>query len=154
MLGQIYGDGAWVPGLEKPMPFYFSGTNAVATGECMCPALYGISEQFFVDSHLYVEGVEVKQWFWNIGEPKLTHAALAAVFDSSHFSNGSSVSVTIAATTNLGFVYSASNSATAINRIVGFNKPGFVQFGQNGTLELQNQMAGSNYDIDVTFFDG
>ncbi len=65
------------------------------------------------------------------------------------------VQVDIYGWSHQGFEYHASGTAQVVNRIVGFNLPAFLMIpGGNGTWQLQQEMAGQNYEFHIVYHSG
>lgn len=148
---QVATPGAWVPGYGETMPYYFTGTNSVAKGTVCCPGYVGIDQNYFVDADLKIGGTIVRHYQWPIGKPKQTLVTLSAVFDSTHFPHGTSLTVEIVGHTNLGQTWQASNSTIVTNVLSGFNYPEFWPPLANGLNEVVDQMASQNYDFQTWY---
>lgn len=102
-----------------------------------------------------VNGIEVDRFDYVPGEPTTSNVDLEVVFDSTHFPNGMQCQVDIFGWSHQGFVYHASGTAPAVNRIVEFNLPVYLWIpGGNGTWQLQQEMAGQNYEFHIVYHNG
>lgn len=109
--------GAFVPapGPDSPMPFYFSGTYCRASGRVIPP---GPGPQGILSATLYINNNATATYSYNgIGSPP-AEVILSAVFDSTQFAPGSTVTVRIDALDMQFRFYSESDTAPVANRIV------------------------------------
>lgn len=129
--------------VNSPMPFYFSGTACRASGGLGSIAVEG----YPTTMNLFIGGQLVAH-YPNIGGPASvlpslpnstlpatlggpalpyvlsTPRGLSVIFDSTHFPNGTNLTIRFEAWTNLGY-FTASDSAPVINRILIYERSDF-----------------------------
>ncbi len=128
--------GAWVPAGGGPMPHYFSGTNAYASGNA-----YSVGGTIMVEAWLKLDGVVVKHWVKPPGEPGSQSVGLETWFDSTHAGPTATIDVEFDAVDNEQNWYSAHGWAPARNRCVAFQRPEFAYYGANGVWELSQHVG-------------
>ncbi len=111
--------GAFVPASGTPMPNYFSGTACRAQG-----AIYPVSGKNMVDSQLTINGEVVCTI---TATPPMMYVAMfpSVIFDSTHFANGSAVTVTASGHDNAGNFYTGSGTSIVKNRAMFYGRYDF-----------------------------
>lgn len=123
---QISGPGAWVPGPANPgpgstpMPYYFSATNCRASG-----VINPVAYRNIVWIWLSINDEVVKEEYpdWNG-----LSVGLGAIFDSTHFQPGSTVTVSIDGMDDFGDFYHAEGSSIVKNRALLYDGIGGIWF--------------------------
>lgn len=139
--------GAYVPGPNEQMPYYFFGTYNIAKGRAIAypPAPLG-PPRYFTYGCLIVGGWGVRWFQYNPEDPICVNLTLGVVFDSTHFAPGTDVTVEIVAIDNYGTVYNTINSAPTKNRAIIYSHPEFSCWGGNGGLIADGLLSGVNYE--------
>ncbi|CAN5405683.1 hypothetical protein BH11ARM1_BH11ARM1_09690 [soil metagenome] len=104
--------GAYVPGYQKEMPYYFSATNCLVEGE-----VGASSGGYLTSASLKVNKTIVKQMV-NVPGLYPLSTRLQAIFDSTHFNNGETATISIDALDSQGNTYHAEGQAPIKNGIV------------------------------------
>ncbi len=118
--------GAYVPAKNQTMPCYFSGTACRAGG-----AIYPAAGANMVDSQLTINGEVVCTV---TATPPMMYAAMfpSVIFDSTHFANGSVVTVTASGHDSLGNFFTGSGSSTVKNSAALYGRYDFEVISPGG----------------------
>ncbi|MGE0002459.1 MAG: hypothetical protein AB7F50_00750 [Fimbriimonadaceae bacterium] len=112
--------GAWVPGYQAPEPHYFSGTNARAGGQGYTGGLVNGQQVYAATAVLKLNGEAVRTYQHIPGEPQTSAIHLAVMFDSSHFSHGSTVTVEFVFLDSTGTWRQDDMQAPVKNRLISY----------------------------------
>lgn len=135
-----WANGIYIPGPGAPMPNYWSGTNCRASGWAQVGGpIY--SAELFLNGELVNE--------WDIGNPIEEEAPwtmiLEAMFDSSHFANGTPVEVTFRVLTYMGWQEGSSELDPIVkNKLMMFEHPD-SGIDPDAAPLVASLMSGKNY---------
>lgn len=134
---------------SSAMPLWFSGTNCDACG------IAGTNTPGAWINHvqLLINGTVVRDVFYP--SPSPFPAQPSAVFDSTHFADGSSITITIKAWDSAGGYNEASNSAPAYNKayvfgnvVPGSGGIGTLQRGYYAAQMIAGHFGSANHAVD------
>lgn len=135
-----WANGIYIPGPGASMPNYWSGTNCRASGFAQVGGpIY--SAELFLNGELVNE--------WDIGNPIEEEAPwsllLEAMFDSSHFANGTPVEVRLRVLTYMGWQEGASDPDPIVkNKLMMFEHPD-SGIDPDAAPFVASLMSGKNY---------
>ncbi len=141
----IFAQAQWSYGIfvpqDGPMPNYWSGTNCRASGWAQ------VGEPIFA-AELSLNGEIVNSWECDPEDVPPMVFSLKAMFDSSHFANGTTVEVTFSVFTfPTGWWEISSNPDPVVkNKLMIFEHPD-PEIAPNPSYTVNVQMSGKNYAI-------
>lgn len=136
-----WANGIYIPGPGAPMPNYWSGTNCRASGWAQVGGPIYSGE-------LFLNGELVNEWVCGdpVEEEPPWTLLLEAMFDSSHFANGTPVEVTFRVLTYMGWQEGSSDPDPIVqNKLMMFEDP--APPTPDPVPNVQALMAGKNYGL-------
>ncbi|MCC6402757.1 MAG: hypothetical protein IT207_01980 [Fimbriimonadaceae bacterium] len=104
-----------------PEPYYFSDTNARASGHGYTGGLVNGQTVYVATAVLKLNGETVRTYQWQAGEPQVSSVTLAVMFDSSHFAHDSTVTVEFIFVDSLGRWFNDDMQAPVKNRVISYS---------------------------------
>ena len=136
-----WANGIYIPGPGAPMPSYWSGTNCRASGWAQVGGPIYSAE-------LFLNGELVNEWVCGdpVEEEPPWTLLLEAMFDSSHFANGTPVEVTFRVLTYMGWQEGSSDPDPVVqNKLMMFEDP--APPTPDPVPTVQALMTGKNYAL-------
>ncbi|MGE0000653.1 MAG: hypothetical protein AB7F50_05890 [Fimbriimonadaceae bacterium] len=145
--------GAWTPGYKEPEPYYFSGTNARASGLGYTGGAVNGQTVYVVTAVPKLNCETVRTYQWQPGKPQVSSKSLKVMFDSSHFAHGSTVTVEFVFLDSLGVWRQDEMQAPDKNRLISYGHHDSSIQPKAAPIPV-NVLSGLNYDTALHDGDG